>query len=64
MGLTLTRDPIGYGDGLNVYLYVRNNPINFVDPLGLRLVPKGSPAFKRAVASKSIDNSVLLFQHS
>jgi RHS repeat-associated protein len=35
VGRYLTRDPIGYADGLNVYLYVHNNPINHIDPLGL-----------------------------
>jgi len=35
IGRYLTRDPIGYGDGPNVYLSVKNNPINFIDPLGL-----------------------------
>ena len=33
----LTRDPLGYVDGLNPYLYVANNPINLIDPLGLEI---------------------------
>ena len=35
IGRYTTRDPIGYGDGMNVYLSVHNNPINHFDPLGL-----------------------------
>ena len=31
-------DPIGYDDGVNWYLYCRNNPLNFMDPSGLREV--------------------------
>jgi RHS repeat-associated protein len=34
-GRYISRDPIGYGDGMNPYLYVHNNPINRIDPLGL-----------------------------
>lgn len=34
-GRFLQPDPIGYGDGLNMYRFAFNNPNNFSDPLGL-----------------------------
>ncbi|QHI68703.1 phospholipase effector Tle1 domain-containing protein [Tichowtungia aerotolerans] len=34
-GVLLTRDPIGYGDGPNLYCYVHCNPITHFDALGL-----------------------------
>lgn len=36
-------DPIGFQDGTNLYVYVGNDPINLIDPLGLsRDSPQGS----------------------
>jgi RHS repeat-associated protein len=37
-GTFLTRDPIGYADGPNVYCYVHCNPITKFDALGLKAV--------------------------
>jgi RHS repeat-associated protein len=36
-GLWLSRDPIGERGGLNLYGYVLNNPVRWVDPLGLEV---------------------------
>jgi RHS repeat-associated protein len=34
-GTWLNRDPVGYLDGMNRYVYVRNSPVLLVDPFGL-----------------------------
>jgi RHS repeat-associated protein len=35
IGRFITPDPLGMADGPNLYLYVNNNPVNWLDPYGL-----------------------------
>lgn len=34
----LSKDPIGISGGLNMYAFCGNNPVNFVDPMGLDVI--------------------------
>ena len=42
LGRFLQRDPAGYVDGMNLYAYVVNNPLSFVDPSGMTKRSGGS----------------------
>ncbi len=44
LGRFLNRDPIGFAGGLNLYNYVENSPITYIDPEGLQH-RKGSKAW-------------------
>ncbi len=39
LGRWLHRDPLGYVDGVNMYEYVRSDPIGFIDPSGQQFSP-------------------------
>lgn len=38
LGRFLQTDPIGYADGMNLYAYVGNDPVNLTDPSGLKMI--------------------------
>ncbi len=58
-GRWLTRDPIGYGGGLNLYGYCGADPVGGVDPLGLQateLIPEAPEVLLRELAEETTEN--------
>ncbi|MDD5063726.1 MAG: RHS repeat-associated core domain-containing protein [Phycisphaerae bacterium] len=48
IGRFISKDPIGYEGGINLYAYVENDPVNFSDPYGIRRErPSGPPRWRR-----------------
>jgi RHS repeat-associated protein len=54
LGRWLNRDPIGEAGGINLYRYVYNSPLNFIDPLGLDVWIEG-PSGSEPTGHQSIN---------
>ncbi|MFC1999520.1 RHS repeat-associated core domain-containing protein, partial [Chloroflexota bacterium] len=57
-GRFIHRDPLGIAGGINLYAYVRNNPVVSVDPHGLQLGPVGGPAIEGGEAPIPLSESM------
>ncbi len=57
-GRFITEDPIGISGGLNLYRFVNNNPVNYVDPWGL--YGKNWVKEHNLAAGKEIDSNTIL----
>jgi len=56
LGRFMTQDPIGISGGTNLYAYVGNSPVNFIDPLGLHSV-----TFDGKMVTARDDNGEIIF---
>ena len=56
----LERDPAGYVDGLNLYLYVGANPIILIDPWGLDAVEDSKRLLAQSAARQDAGLSTVI----
>jgi RHS repeat-associated protein len=54
LGRWASCDPIGLGDGINLYVYGKNAPVSFVDPKGTASEPSVLDAIDRTLTRKGI----------
>lgn len=54
IGRWLNKDPIRFASGSNFYVYVKNDPINFVDPSG----QVGIPGIKAGAVSGGVGAAI------
>ena len=58
MGRWLTKDPLGYKDGMNMYAYVHNNPMMNTDAYGLLSITPGGGGAGSGSSSESCGFSI------